>query len=63
MTTDLEEARARRRWPRVIATVARHVGDARLAARYVRKAALGEALYVRIVREAFSRRHGIRRIA
>ncbi|MCC6809959.1 MAG: hypothetical protein IT381_21195 [Deltaproteobacteria bacterium] len=52
-----------RKFPRVLRAVQAHVqSDNRaLATRYVRKALAGEKLYMRIVREAFSRRHDERK--
>lgn len=55
---------ARRRWPRVMRAVEKHIqtDNKSLAARYVQKAHNGEPLYLRIVREAFARRHGARHL-
>lgn len=44
-------------YPRVVGMLERYCGNAGIARRFLRKAVAGEELYLKIVREAFARRH------
>jgi len=54
--TPLDLTRARLRWPRVIRVVALLVGNEAFAERVVLRAAAGEEIYKRVVREAWQKR-------
>lgn len=56
MTTPLELAETRRRWPLLVGLVALQVGSTAFAARVVLKASRGEDLYKNIVRNAWTKR-------
>lgn len=54
----LNEYKLALRYPRLAAMIESYVGGNRgVARRFLRKAAAGEELYIKIAREAFARRH------
>lgn len=56
-----EQFATMKRYPRTYQMLKRHVLNNALAARYLAKAARGEALYRQIVREAFATRNRTKR--